>query len=399
METKLTNQDIIDLVEGSLPPERVEFVRAELARNPELAAKLRKLAADRGALRVLGGLDARQPVPAGLVDRAMAAAHRTGDPELKLVHAEAADARARHRRPRLAGYKWPAVIAAALTIAALAGWAVFILRATDPDARIRELAAHKPPEYIGSEPPATDSRAVVEGRLEDAIEGAGAREMDRRIDELVKVREDPSDEGAASVDAVIADLLNPQHAPAGVDVRVLVEQSGLTPIELGDALLDGRLRITLHTRSPARVLASAGRLDGAAGPVESPILVQGDTSVPDDADYAKGEPGASRQGADGSQFERTVAVTYGVPTDSAVAEAVAEFERLIGVLGEGCDGAEISVAPTGGGRGASPELDSDRAIWWDGGPSAWVSQATARFEVLVTDAPRPEAQGPTTPAS
>ncbi len=74
MNESAHENDLLGLIEGDLPPDRSQAVRAALDRDPALKARVESMALDRAALRALGA--ERLAAPAGLIADALDEAER-----------------------------------------------------------------------------------------------------------------------------------------------------------------------------------------------------------------------------------------------------------------------------------------------------------------------------------
>jgi hypothetical protein len=129
MSHPVTEHDLLALVEGRLPADRVEAVRAALSADKELLRRVEGMVRDRRAMERLG---ASAPAPLGMVEGAMAAAERG---EL-LQHPATARSGDRHRsRRRII----PVAIAA--TFLLLAGGVVAVVLSLSDPSQQRERVA------------------------------------------------------------------------------------------------------------------------------------------------------------------------------------------------------------------------------------------------------------------
>lgn len=392
MPAKLTNQDIIDLVEGGLPAERRDAVREALEANPELAGKLRELAADRRGLRALGGDDAGVRPPAGLVDRAMTAAAADRQ-KLRLVGAEAGEpesGRARHRRPTLVKQRWIVGVAAMLALAASAAWVWLIIGRTDPS-RTPARTAFTPPVMTSVERPGPAQFDPTPGLVELETENAAQREFDRQF-ERVAANDDFGDvvTTPGSADDVLREVLD-LAATDGVSPGAAIEASGIPPAELGAALLEGRVEVVVGTRAPLRLAQAAAALDGAKGPGGSAIAVRGAGGRPMAGLIAAWAKPAADPIEDGEAPTPTppkrdpmvIGVSYAAPTERAIPIAVSEFSQLLRPIGDQAVRMDVRVLEDAQGVSTPAPLDARAALWWEHGPSAWVGRVGAAFTLRV----------------
>lgn len=118
--------DLLAWVEGDLPDDRREIVRAALDADPALRALTEGMALDRASLRALGA--ERLTAPAGIIADAFAAAER----QTILAGASAMDMESQDAPVRVIRFASWRGLAAAAAVAIVAGGALYALRPSNP---------------------------------------------------------------------------------------------------------------------------------------------------------------------------------------------------------------------------------------------------------------------------
>jgi hypothetical protein len=401
MSNELTNQDLIDIVEDSLPDDRRELVRQVLKENPDLARRLKALHEDRARLRAIAQQDAQTGPPSGLVAAAIDASRSAGG-GLKLVHADDAplDDRSRHHRPALTRSRWPVTIAASVTLLVLGGVSFFIIQTTSPEAnRDRVLAEIERKENIRLAPGegSTPEVAINQGIASMEEDLAKQRALDNQIDRLAEGRDGSSKitEGDGNIDLGDLDFNLDQLLAEGLNVEDVLEESGLSVDELGVALLEGRVVVTARGQSGERILTAAAKLDGAQSGAGRAVAVRGLKGLVIDGqrvdlakpapEPAQGDPAPLAQGPIGE-----VEVAFATISDRSIGGAYAEFKTLLAAIAQVSGDVVIWIDADAAPRRSAPLLEVDSAGWWEQGKEAWVVPMPASFRLVV----EPPVEGP-----
>ncbi len=398
MSIELTNQDLIDIIEDSVPDDRREVVRKVLRENPDLARRLKALHDDRDALRTLGAASAREGAPAGLAQAAIEAA-RSGQ-SLRLVHDGDAsrDGRARHRRPALTRSRWPVAVAALFVFGVLGGVSYYIIQTTSPEAR--KARRHAEIELktdirlsAGDDPSRDAEPAIHDGNASLEDEAARERALNRQFDAMAKARQKNTPSIAEDTGTIDLpddlDLGLDRLLAEGVDVDAALDASGIAVPDLGLALLEGRVVVTSRGASVERVLIAAAGLDGTDSAEGAAVAVRGLNGLViegDRIDLAKPAPTPSDTDPDtpapaGPRGE--VEVVFGSPSDRAVGGAYAEFKGLLSAIARVSGQLEIEIDPDAPARRLASPLDADAAVWWERSSEAWVVAVPASFRLVV----------------
>jgi hypothetical protein len=315
MGEPVTESDILALVEGTVPADRVEEIRAALRADPVLRARIEKMAADRDRLARLSD---RVAAPADTVARAMhrAAAEVHGDPGAK-------------RRRTIA-----MVAAAGVGIAVLAGVMAIVVVATHPDMRASRVAG-------APAPTAPQIRPVGEERASGAVEMIGP------------IAEAEDDAGPA---------------PTTTAEDIAMRLAELQRTQVGDPVLEEFLRnIDAHAES-APVAGSHEVLTDAAlarlareGRIEIVVITDGALGT---ALAGDGAPGAAPVAIPG-------AIPVDIPVDGADGDVRKALDRAVAALrADAGVRVEFRGAEGGVARGV-PSSDPRAVVWWSQGPEQW----------------------------
>ncbi|MBL0927197.1 MAG: hypothetical protein IBJ11_06030 [Phycisphaerales bacterium] len=447
MPERLTESDLLALIEGDLPADRVEVVRAALNADPRLVRLVESLVADRRGLRALAGSTDGVRAPAGLVRDAMDEAERrmllevgSSSPRM-VVESKVGPS------PRVVGAwrgrRWTPALAAAGFLLMVGGvWVGLVIWNVGPRAqqqRAETLAANSQHRTMSINPsgapapaPEPPAAAAEPAALPPIVVASGGEAADGRWVLVggapgmprVPVMVGPALAGASGA----GDSASSAAAASGVAAAADGEDPGLAAaVRLA---LENRLILRVdaadvsRTAARAAVLsqdASAGNgLGGgvgwsawrARGPVPTAVANAASADAPQSA--ASGLPGAataaepSRTGPAPSQPGPEVVgpvqqppetpgpapaqlYTIDLTFDPAHGEAQVreQLVRLVAALSQGGAAkvtpveAEGFVSMTGAGR---PSLRPADVLWWSRPPSAWATRAGLSVAVEIRPA-------------
>lgn len=330
---RLTEHDLLALIEGDLPPDRVAIVEAALRADPALVERLRKMKDDRAALGALGASDR---APAGIVDDAIARSGEarfvqvdTGGPVRSLSLTRGS----RGRRVQMA-------VAAVVGLALVGVWVGLMLMVSSPDG---QLVARTLPQMENATP-VTDGPNDAVGPVapESVVEAP-------TVAEIVAPADEPAD------DSLLGEWMAKM---ADAEPVVADPPAGLGFDEAARLALEGRLRITIIGDGPGSPALAAG---------SSTALI--DTAPGSTADRWRAEL-AYRTDAASTDLSR------------ALERLVIEIEARTGhsVVLEPAEGAEADpeAAP-------SPLADARSILWWGSSSSDWARRMVVRPEVSFAE--------------
>ncbi len=373
MKHTVSELDLLALIEGTLPPDRVEAVRAALTADPVLLRRVELLVRDRERLKREG----RAPIPVsaltGLVAQAIAEAERdallapgtdgqagrtaTGRPS---AHRHSSGAAPTRRRA-------PMLMAAGLGVAMLGVVGFLILQSVGPEGvrRERPMITSKVPEG-GSFSVATDSsmpEIVGPPAIFHDPEGEAA-ELEATIVALVAARAEAERRAA--------------EAPASEqpDTRAAVSSPAIRGMSLDDAVVlarAGRLRLVVVHADRHELSRSLSILASATPLADAPEPLRFDSASSD---------------ADANPSQQAAAPAYtvriGVSSDSTGDQQLREqlmaaVDRLIIVSGSDVEFQAVPPdAPTRA-HGPRPALTAANLLWWGEPTAAW----TPRLELAI----------------
>lgn len=334
MSARITEDDLLALIEGELPAHRVPDVRAALEADPALRARVERMILDRNRLRALASQSVEK-APPGILDDALAAAARDA---LFDEDAERAE-RSRGRRTQM-------LVAAGIGVVLLVGWGGGMLWYVGPGSAERrqastpmpgstirhaEMAAH--PDFAPATP-ATDETEVAEVAEEETETDpmAALAEVWERLQ---------SPDLGTDDDGLLSEFLAAARAADGLDQPARPaspEIASVSPEEAAPLLLSGRVRLVV---------------DGEARP---PAYASDD-----DSQRRIPQPPAPKRitlDVDEAQPESFV---------SDLAEAVMDLEKRVGRP------VHIQILPESDPERASvrPKLEFDDVFWWLSDPASW----------------------------
>jgi hypothetical protein len=411
----IPEHDLLELVEGTLPPEREAAVRAAVARDPRLGQLVARLRADRRALMSLGAVRA----PAGLAERVEAAMER--EMLLGLGGDDAAltgpipVSRLRPKRAPLVVRAWRSPVGRGLAVAA--GLALLV---GGGYIAVMNLSPGLPSVAPGTTGPVASNDDGVSALLED--EPAQPVTSIAAAPEAEPALEVGEPEGAADgleVAVAAEDLHGPPLPPEGATEAPAIataapqEPEPMSPRRALELARRGKLAIVIRGPDPAAAAAGvealarassrpggAGvweRLDGGAGSgtlargYETIAALWSPAFVPELA--APGSPWspivASREIEGEGPFAPAplgigVSLPLGVPAwrpplaaapaavwAVGVEDREATLVSLLGALarkslGERAEFVELPVAID-----APPPADPDAVLWWTQPAAAW----------------------------
>lgn len=363
-------QDLLDLVEGRLPPERVESMRAALRADPALARKAQAMIADRARVQRMTIQD-QQTAPAGLVDDAVTRAER--DDLLHTVVRRRDDAAASSRRIA-------AMIALALLLGGvLTGSVVFLSSRGAPAgnhlARSDSTPRSQPPPGTFIVPEANQTARPIAPPLPDLLAAPSTPAVWRESELSPSGRRAEAQtppigtSGIPSAHDVVAQwnrevaekIAGEGSASAGSRAFDAIV-GGMRLSEAARLAMEGRLRITTSPRDPltaARGLQAGVSLGGGTGQI------------------------VELASPDSFTIELT---TRFDPELVALQDALAALADRLAGDGFGSRGrVRFSAAPEGDSE-VAPAIASFRAddvLWWTRPASTWERAISVRAPVNV----------------
>lgn len=364
----LTEADIVDMVDGEVPPHREALVIDALQERPMLGLLVKQMRADRGHTQVLADLTGAAPT--NLLEGIQAKLDRDALAELVHEAEEASAAIPISQAPRVGGHGgvirvlaesvWARRLATAASLAIVAGLGAL---------GVRELSRRWPglPNVVVVQPPAPADPSsaspieVVTGKDTPAI--------------------DPGAENLANPPAAIATSEQPT-----------VESTPLTASAALALARDGRLVITVHSGRVADTLRQLEGLSRSAAadvrwrafevgrlPVELASLSTPRTLAPADA-------GGRLESKPAVFASESSASTMVGPMPAAVADAPRPVVKAVHVVRMGADVtrlgdllkdlnitrdqvAEFHVLPAPIAHG--PSIEPESVLWWSAGGESW----------------------------
>lgn len=246
----IPEHELLELIEGTLPPEREAVVRAAVAREPRLGQLVARMRADRRALMSLGAVRA----PAGLAERVEQALEREA---LLGLNGDAAAtdlvlpvSQLRPRRPSIAMRLWrsPAGrgVLMAAGVALAVGTGIWVVSALSPGLPMDPV--RPAPTLVAQEPGAEAEAPAADGDNAGEIEVAMA--ADAAAD--APVLESSAPDASSVTEVATAEIHGPPAPDEWTGGETIAEVAGETPAETDDR----------PVMSPARALelARVGRL-------------------------------------------------------------------------------------------------------------------------------------------
>lgn len=357
MARRVSESDLLAYIEGDLPDDRTDEVRAALERDPKLAAWADAARADRDALRQWSRPGA-SIAPPDLVEQAMRQAERNA-----LLGLDAGAAQ--QRRPTvLFRFTGPRTAMAAAMLAAV-GVAVIY-----GPGLIQQLTPSPAPAPSQQSAPAPGADAEPSSPVAQAADPAPEGDADRAAENRRARSAAPPPEdagGYASAGAEKAEVAQPAQAEE-MPLRAIGEsdhladdaapaESPLTMRQAADLARQRRLRVRAETADPASLgaaLLDAPDLSFRVFPIADPA------------------PGGAML---------IVEIDAGAPGLDA-------FLQTLGAMGA----ASISLSPLDEPVGLPPARGPSDVLWWTRSPAAWPGMGSAlELEVL------PAAQVPPPP--
>ncbi|MEO1128167.1 MAG: hypothetical protein AAFX05_00500 [Planctomycetota bacterium] len=335
MSHPVTEHDLLALVEGRLPADRVEAVRAALSADKELLRRVEGMVRDRRAMERLG---ASAPAPLGMVEGAMAAAERG---EL-LQHPATGRSGDRHRsRRRIIPFAIAAtflllvsgVVAVVLLVSSPSQQRERVAQAEESVTRMYEQGSVIMPEWEQPEEPMLPGMVAL-----DPVTGPTVDEP------LTIVRE----AFVATPDPVLEEWF-----------RSVEERAAAAPMDIDravDLLLEGRLALQTDV-DPATTRAVAGE----QGVSEPALITMADTATDSTwalpLTYPHGDREALRAALEG---------------------ALDELRMMSGASVELVEATEPQ-----NGAPPRPVLSFEDVLWWATPHDQWVRRDTVRLPVRV----------------
>ena len=371
---ELSERDLLDIIEGQLPPERAEVVRRALESEPRLARKLAALSQDRKAVAA-SFARAAESAPAGLARGAVTLAEREG-----LLGNSTTGLRRVESTRNLPQMRFAAAVLVS-TVAALIGgtWLVVSFMGAREDARLAVVPEEGgvmglPPE--DASPAANRSVELPqylrtqEEHLKSLAAAPSAEALDqverREMNESAVIEGGGVAEGAAQSE---------RDAPAtGWAALLRTDANGVEPLDAARLAMEGKLELVVPGVGP-RTQAAAKKSQSDVAPSQRArkasryvveLTVPADPSLMSVADALLELRGKLEAGlVPGSAWFRQV----DTPTDEAAASAT----------GIKADDSESNVGPP------TPSTDSQHVFWWTRPPGAWVPYITIRVPVRIVN--------------
>lgn len=420
----VSEHDLIDLVEGTLPDDRVEAVRTALTADPALLRRVEQMVADRRALRSMLASDLAHARAPELAELALARAERgalLGDAGAPGRSAPLAPGRgaARRVRPVVAG----GVLAGALTLC------VGVLLVA-----IRPWSGPSP--FVDVIPPSPLKRG---GTVASATDDAPAGPPEPSQDQLAAAETDSAD---APLDGLMDEGLSAAKSAAPAP-----DIGDARSAELGDTLARGQAA----PEPPALVALDEPRLEALRERLSAPMGERGagaaganaerdaePASRADAAPFAQAMPGrlSLERAAElamsgqvrlvvprGAASSRSLGLPQwirprrGVEPEGARVSTFDESGRAVRTLTATLDEQQVGVrdallgllvefgGPASGARfeaepadapatPATPSLEPEDVLWWTRPPAEWRQRVKLTVPLVIEDAVRDEAQPP-----
>lgn len=337
---RVTEDDLLALIDGELPGERRAVVEAALRADPALTERVRRLRADREALALLGGAD---KAPEGLVAGALSRADLT-----RLVQV---DTGGPVRAPSLArgskGRRMQMGIAAALLIGVLGIWVWLMAIVSSSSQRVASTEPERPPIARAGEEDRGATDPETSGPEAPAFTAPSVREaMDRSPPTSPQVQDD------ALLGQWLANLES--DAPADASDRIDWDQAARLA-------LSGRLRVNISGSAPLG-LALADGGDGVAS--RRYEVLRGRSAIGEgwrlELSYREG------------RAEQDLALAL----EAAVRELEARTGREVWLAEASAGDEEASPAPAS---------DAESVLWWAEDPREWAQRMAVRLPVDFVD--------------
>jgi len=369
MKHAVTELDLLALIEGELPPDRVGAVRAALTADPVLLRRVERMVRDRERLQREGKAALPTSALTGLVAQAIAEAER--DALLAPGGAARSPVRSpdRHRRSTAqtpGRHRAPMVIAAGVGIGLLGLVSFFILQSVGPEGVRRERP------YITSKVPEGGTFAVATDSTMPEVVGPPAHFYDAEAEfaqaeasivALVAAREE-----AARVAAAEREARPDDASEATVVNRPLIHPGGMS---IDDAVMlarQGRLQL---------VVANADRWE-----LSRSLSILASSSLPADAPEPLRFHGTSTASSAGNGAPDSAApapaytVRIGIDPDSQGDEQLREqlmaaVDRLVIVSGSEVRFQATAEGASSRAHGPRPALTAANLLWWGQPPEAW----------------------------
>ncbi len=341
MARRVTDEDLLALVEGTLAEERVEAVRSALRSDRALLERVQGMARDRGLLKELA--ERRIPAPDDLIESAIAGAER---------EALTGGASAR-RAPR---YSWRAVaVAASIAVAFLGVWAgtMWLLVWDEPAPAPGSGAASVAMVEGGGREPAREPGPGPRLGEVESLPGLGLAGGEPPVEAF----EEAASSGAEGPDAdeLLEQFLASMDERSGSPAEALAGAEAVGLDRAVELLREGRLAIRLEPGwvGPGAVASASGAMAGPSVPAEAPGRL-----------------------------------TLEMAPSAGDGEVRAALERAIRRL-ELTTWSRVSLVDAGGSGsapGSSWSLEAGDVVWWESRPSVW-GAARARYEAPIVSAP------------
>lgn len=367
MKHAATELDLLALIEGELPPDRVEAVRAALTADPVLLRRVERMVRDRERLQREGKAAIPTSALAGLVAQAIAEAERDAllsPGSVGKPHAREAD---RHRRSHASSpqrRRAPMVIAAGVGIGVLGLVGIFILQSVGPE----DVRRERP--YITSKVPEGGTFAVATDPSMPEIVGppahfydaeADAAEAEATIVALMAAREEAARIAAADRS------MQPDDAPeASTGHRALVHPHGMSIDDAAMLARMGRLRLVVANADRQELSRSLNILASSTLPADAPEPLRFlDAAAANNAGNGAREPAAP-----------AYTVRIGIDPDSHGDEQLREqlmaaVDRLVIVSGGDVQFQAVPEGASSRAHGPRPALTAANLLWWGQPPAAW----------------------------
>ena len=334
---RVTDDDLLALIEGELSEERVPIVETALRADPALVERIRRMRTDREGLRELAKSDR---APAGLVCEAMSRADRTRLVQMDTGGPVRASSLARGSR----GRRVQMAVAAVLALGALGVWAWLTVLVSGSSGDV--VAQERRPVRI-VKPEREGSEAGQAGEAPDV--GPEAAEAEAPSLAPVLAGRGNEDAGDPLLEQWLANLGG--------------EERGLDYAAAADLALRGRLRVEVEGGGPHGLAVAA---DGTAGSrLESLQLLRAESGVDERCWWIelRYRPGLARE-----------------DLAFALEETVRELEARTGrrVRLEEAGEADAEARP----RAAS---DASSILWWAEPASEWTRRMVVRVPIAFVD--------------
>jgi len=402
-----SENDILALIEGTLPPERVEAVRSALLRDAELRRRVEAMVRDRQILMAAAD-PALTPAPPGLVQEAIEAAEREALLSARGMSKDGVAGRVREQRRSRRLVQM--AIAATLLLLVCGGYVAFMLWKIGPGAEERSLAATHGPRpmmnVIGEQdadagPPDESGASVAQGEPEDDVPDDPIAAIEKSIaeggpDPLLEEWKQKLAQATEGVQSVEDWQRMQESGTTGESVAL----PSLTLDEAVRLAMENRLRIKVRGDAHdvgARLMAFAADHRSADVHVHAEDRAQAnvgaDLAKPDDDAWSHVHPEGRSPPDDRSSAPKPRGYDLTLRVDAAKAEEEvrSQLSRIVEELG-GLESGRVRLAadedasPAGAEARLDFSLDPEDVIWWDRPPGEWTPRAVIRVRV-ETEAP------------